>query len=330
MRVCSFFNLFAVFILIVNLSIAGEHKTISPSDKAALRVYFSNEVPVNGVAKESKEFYIESSGGYAYLIVDNYPDKFTYDQIKVKIYKTIRGTSSKFDDKTYDINTSYYYTYVKYSFYSEGEYIFDVYNKYDRFLGTAKVNIYFSSSSSESDRRRDTDTRTDSYQNRSTDCITGYKSYSNNDFGFSMCIPKDAYEAESNVSSEKVKLSNFYGQDLSITFIKSIDQSVSEFDATVVELTRDMLRSEYSSYSRKEFKMLKSGDEFSVYRSVVSGVYKETGKTYQSSVFYIKMHNQRIRDNDYMVIRGPYTDPSNDTNYQIIIELGMIKFLKIY
>ena len=108
----------------------------------ATHVYFSNVVPVNGLATESKSFDIKPGGGFAYLIVDNYPNNFTYDKLKVKVYKTVNGAYQNFDSKTYSISTGSYYTYIKYDFYSIGNYTFDVFDKNGAVLGTAVVDIY--------------------------------------------------------------------------------------------------------------------------------------------------------------------------------------------
>lgn len=119
------------------------------SPDVATRVYFSNEIPIAGIAKEGKEFNIDpSKGSFLYMIIDNYPNNFTYNQVRVYIYKKVNGTSQKYDEKTYDISTNLYYTYIKYSFYSEGNYIFDVFDKNMGFVGTAEVTIYYTGSAS--------------------------------------------------------------------------------------------------------------------------------------------------------------------------------------
>lgn len=115
------------------------------------RVYFSNEVPVSGVAKEGKEFTIDANGSFLYVVVDNYPTNFTSSQLRVKVYKTNSSLQLvSFDDKNYDINTGYYYTYIKYSFYSAGTYTFDVYTGGGDFIGSGSVVINMNSSSSSS------------------------------------------------------------------------------------------------------------------------------------------------------------------------------------
>jgi|GEM_PF-2624226 len=106
------------------------------------RVYFSYEVPVNGIAKEGKEFFIDPvNGSFLYAIVDNYPNNFNVSQIKAKIYKA-DGLQNKFiEEKTYDINSSLYYSYIKYSFYSAGTYTFDIYTSSGEFLGSGSVSV---------------------------------------------------------------------------------------------------------------------------------------------------------------------------------------------
>lgn len=116
----------------------------------ATRVYFSNQVPVAGIATEGTVFDIDPTlGSFLYMVVDNYPDNFSYDQIQLKVYKTVSGVNEKYDDKTYNISTTQYFTYVKYSFFTAGDYIFEVYNKYGTFIGSAKVTINYKGSSAQ-------------------------------------------------------------------------------------------------------------------------------------------------------------------------------------
>lgn len=141
---------------------AGNHPVVSlkhQSGKFRARVYFSSEVPVSGVAKEGKEFTIDpTNGSYLYVIVDNYPTNFTSGELKVKIYKTNGSLQLvSFDDKTYDINTGYYYTYIKYSFYSAGTYTFDIFTGRDEFIGSGSVVINESGSRSSSSSSSSTD-----------------------------------------------------------------------------------------------------------------------------------------------------------------------------
>lgn len=122
----------------------------SNTRNTATRVYFSNQVPVAGVAVEGTTFDIDPTvGSFLYLVIDNYPNNFTFDQVQIKVYKSVNGQSQKYDEKTYNISTSQYFTYIKYSFYTSGYYIFDVYSKYGTFLGTAKVTINYKGSSAE-------------------------------------------------------------------------------------------------------------------------------------------------------------------------------------
>lgn len=298
-------------------------KTKSPVP--ATRVYFSNEVPLLGIAKESKEFFIKPEGGFAYLIVDNYPDNFAYDQVQVKVYKSINGTSQSYDNKTYNISTGNYYTYIKYDFYSTGYYIFDVYNKYGTFLGTATVTINNQTGSSSA-------AASPSGSSGSTyngDCITGYKEYYTSSYGFAMCIPKDCYTTESTTGKDGITINNFYGHKVEVTFMEEPIDGLDKFDLSVVNLTRDYVKSLYSSYYRSEFKLLSSKGDIAIYRSVTKAV-PSSGATLQSSVFYVKMYGKKIRGHDYMLLSGPFVENSSDVSYQIIIELGMLAKLKIY
>ena len=277
-------------------------------------IYFTNEVPKYGIATEAKELFIKPDGGYAYLVVDNYPDKFAYDQVQVKVYRSVNGSSQSYDEKTYTISTDLYYTYIKYSFFSTGYYIFDVYSKYGTFLGSANVTISNDNSSSSSG---------------STSCASGYKEYYNSSLGFSMCIPQDSYASDVSDGEDKINVNDFYGKKLSIAFMQEPSMGLDKFDATVVDLTRDMLKNSYSSFYRKEFKLLSSKDDYSIYRSVVSGT-TSAGVNQESSVFYVRMYGKKIKDHDYMVINGPFADPGDDISYQIIIELGMLNKFKVY
>lgn len=106
------------------------------------RVYFSNEVPVSGVAKEGKEFFIDPvAGSFIYAVIDNYPNNFNFTQIKAKIYKADGLQNKLVEEKTYDINSSLYYTYIKYSFYNQGTYTFDFYSGTGDFIGSGSVSI---------------------------------------------------------------------------------------------------------------------------------------------------------------------------------------------
>ncbi len=114
----------------------------------APHIYFSNEIPVSGIAKGGTSFDIDPAGSYLYLVLDNYPNNFNYDQVQVKVYKTTNGTNEKYDEKTYNISTSLYYTYITYTFYTAGYYIFDIYDKYGTFVGGASVSINYKNGSS--------------------------------------------------------------------------------------------------------------------------------------------------------------------------------------
>lgn len=146
--------LFTLFLLCFHFSNAGNRIESSQLNQSSpnfrARVYFSTEVPVNGVAKEGKEFTIDpTNGSYLYIVIDNYPTNFTSSQLKVKIYKTNSALQLvSFEDKNYDINTGYYYSYIKYSFYSAGTYTFDIFTARDEFIGSGTVVINASSSSS--------------------------------------------------------------------------------------------------------------------------------------------------------------------------------------
>lgn len=137
-------------LFIFNLSEARSNNNLSidiTQKNFRARVYFSNEVPVAGVAKEGKEYNIDANGSFLYVIVDNYPNNFGFSQIKVKVYKTGDNLQLKtHDERTYDINGSLYYTYIKYSFYSAGTYTFDIHTTGGELLGSGSVIINMKSS----------------------------------------------------------------------------------------------------------------------------------------------------------------------------------------
>lgn len=134
------------------LSSKTEHSTL------AAHVYFSNQVPVAGIAAEGKEFDIDpANGSFVYLVIDNYPNNFTYSQIRMKAYRTVDGVKQEYDDKTYDINMTLSYTYIKYSFYKDGYYDFDVYDKSGNLIGSASCTIYYKKASSQTTTTSSTD-----------------------------------------------------------------------------------------------------------------------------------------------------------------------------
>ena len=282
-------------------------------------VYFSTEIPVGGNAKESKEFTISPDGGYVYLVVNNSPDNFNYDELQLKIKKTIGGVDQAFDNKTYTISSNVFSTYIKYSFFSSGNYIFDVYSKYGNLVGSTSVTINVTSSSSSS---------SSSPSSSSDDCIaSSYKQYYNSKLGFSMCIPKDAYGVDEE--DNKITVKEFYGKKLTISFISDPEGGIDKFDASIIDMARDILKTTLPTYYRKEFKMLSSKGEITIYRSVISAT-TSTGSNLQESLFYVKMNGNKIKGKDYMLVSGPLCNPSDDSSYQIIIELGMLSHLKIY
>ena len=105
------------------------------------RVYFSTQIPIDGIATEDKVFYIKPQGSFLYVIVDNYPSPIRYNKIKLYVYKTVDGSTIKTDEGTYEIDGSISYTYIKYNFYTPGNYIFDVFGTDGVYLGTGKVEI---------------------------------------------------------------------------------------------------------------------------------------------------------------------------------------------
>jgi hypothetical protein len=144
-----------------------------------------------------------------------------------------------------------------------------------------------------------------------------------------MCAPRDSYADESQISANKITFNNFYGHKLEVSFMQEPAEGIDKFDASVVDLSRDLLKAYYSSFYRKEFKLLSSKGDLSIYRSVISGTLT-SGSQLQSSVFYVRMYGKKIRGYDYMEISGPFVSYSDDVTYQIIIELGMLAKLKIY
>jgi hypothetical protein len=119
----------------------GPYLKTGINNQLSARVYFSTQIPIDGIAKESKVFYIDPNGSFAYVIVDNYPSSIAYNKLKVLVYKTINGLPERVDERFYDVDGRLTYTYIKYSFFSTGSYIFDVFSENNTFIGTGKVEI---------------------------------------------------------------------------------------------------------------------------------------------------------------------------------------------
>jgi hypothetical protein len=294
-------------------------KTASPLRYNLAHVYFSAEVPVNGRAKEERELFIQPGGGFAYLVVDNYPNNFTFDQIQAKIYKTVNGTEQYFDSQTYNISMSYYFTYVKYTFYSYGNYIFDIFDKFGNVLGTTTVTISPAAN-------------TNSSGTNNIDCGSEYKQYYNSSLRMSLCIPKNCYTEESQSGDDAIKLKNYYSKDVPISFMQEPAEGMERFDAKVSDIARDILLKSavYKSYQRTEFVLLSPiRTDLDVYRSTVMGI-TTAGDTLQNAHYYIKFIGFKIRGHDCMTITSPFVSPTVNLLDRIIIESGMLKTLKVY
>jgi hypothetical protein len=284
------------------------------------RVFFSNEQPVNGIATEYKELFISDNGSYAYLVIDNYPTNFPYSQVKLKVYKKIDGVDKSYDNKTYNIPTDHYFTYIKYDFYTEGNYIFDVFTGNDAFVGTAYLNIRKKTASSSSAA---------SSQAGGTSCITGMREYSNPDYGFSMCIPQESWITKKSSDSHALTINGFYDKKLEITFDYNHAEGIDQFDQSVANEVRKIVANQYQDFYRKEFKLISEKSDRIVYRSVIVGV-KNDGSKVESSVYYIRMIGKKVKGYDYMVFNGPFCSPDDDASYQIIIELSMIGNMRFF
>ncbi len=120
------------------------NKSTGSSDNfSSSKAFISVETPVAGIAKESKSIVISRDGGYAYIVLDNYPNNLKVSQIKLKAYRKIDGKYEKLDDKLYDINADKFFTYIQYSFYNAGEFAFDIYTGDNQFINTAYVTVEF-------------------------------------------------------------------------------------------------------------------------------------------------------------------------------------------
>ncbi len=119
-------------------------KTTTSSDKyTKAKVFCSLEVPVYGIASETKSIVISKKGSYAYIVIDNYPTDFNVSGITLKAYRKVNGSYSKVTDDEYTISPDSYYTYIKYSFYDPGDYAFDVYDENKVFIGTGYVKVSY-------------------------------------------------------------------------------------------------------------------------------------------------------------------------------------------
>lgn len=118
--------------------------TTGTSKYSKARAFVSIDVPVNGIADESKSILItRQSGSYAYIVVDNYPNNFNVSGIKLKCYRKVDGDYKKIEDKEYTIKSDSYYTYIKYSFFDIGDHAFDIYDENDNFIKTAYVTVKY-------------------------------------------------------------------------------------------------------------------------------------------------------------------------------------------
>lgn len=117
--------------------------TNSTGKYAKAKVFCSLEVPVYGIATESKSIVIDKNGSYAYMVIDNYPENFNVSGINLKAYRKVDGQWVKETDESYTIKSDSYYTYIKYSFYKAGEYAFDVYDDNKVFIGTGYVKVSY-------------------------------------------------------------------------------------------------------------------------------------------------------------------------------------------
>lgn len=115
--------------------------TNSSGKYAKAKVFCSLEVPVYGIATESKSIVISKNGSYAYMVIDNYPENFNVSGLNLKAYRKVDGQWVKETDEDYTIKSDSYYTYIKYSFYKAGEYAFDVYDDNKVFVGTGYVKV---------------------------------------------------------------------------------------------------------------------------------------------------------------------------------------------
>ncbi|MGN6530304.1 MAG: hypothetical protein ACTHK0_00945 [Ginsengibacter sp.] len=120
----------------------GSSNTLSKY--ANSKVFCSIEVPVYGIAKESSTLIInKTNGSYAYIVIDNYPTNFNVSSIVLKSYRKVNGEWKRVDNKTYDIKSDSFYTYIKYPFYDAGDYVFDVYDVNNNFINSGYVTVTF-------------------------------------------------------------------------------------------------------------------------------------------------------------------------------------------
>ncbi|MEO9211131.1 MAG: hypothetical protein ABI208_08530 [Ginsengibacter sp.] len=117
--------------------------TTSTGKYSKAKVFCSLEVPVYGIASETKSIVISSKGSYAYIVIDNYPTNFGVSGITLKGYRKVDGKYAKETDDEYTISADSYYTYIKYSFYKAGDYAFDVYDANKVFIGTGYVKVAY-------------------------------------------------------------------------------------------------------------------------------------------------------------------------------------------
>lgn len=108
------------------------------------RAFVSIEVPVGGIAKEFKTITIDrQNGSYAYIILDNYPTNLNIDQINLRSYIKVNDKYEKLKEELYDIDPNQSYTYIKYNFFSEGDYAFDIYDNKNNYIKTAYISVSY-------------------------------------------------------------------------------------------------------------------------------------------------------------------------------------------
>lgn len=96
------------------------------------------------MTKEYKTITLNrSEGGYAYIVLDNYPEKLINNQVRLKSYRKINGNFEKPNEGNYNINEDLNYTRIKYSFLTNGEYALDIHDKDGALIQSAYVTVLY-------------------------------------------------------------------------------------------------------------------------------------------------------------------------------------------
>lgn len=128
--------------------INGTQLSSASQNFANARIYFSNVLPDNSGAPPARSqqyssFSIDTKkGGTIYVYVDNYPALLNTNAIVVLIDKLNKlGQYEKYQDKKFDINGAFDYTYFQFTTKEKGTFRFTVYSKETAYISSGTVDL---------------------------------------------------------------------------------------------------------------------------------------------------------------------------------------------